>query len=153
MEAARPCFHFSTIQLYHYRFQPKPEEDPWSGDNTRPWLGFKSHRHDPAASSLSLQITRRRKPPRTIRQINRKWVEDHMNERGQRTGSRRVFCIYITLTGCPGRRKHSGGLSSRWADFCLGMRWPGNFPHSTPHTSGLTSPEDACFGGHRLIAG
>ena len=33
MEAARPWFLFSTIQLYYYRFQPKPE-DPRSGDNT-----------------------------------------------------------------------------------------------------------------------
>ena len=59
MEAAGPCFLFSTIQLYHYRFQPKPEEDPRSGDNTRPVWDSTYHRTDPAASSLSLQITRR----------------------------------------------------------------------------------------------
>ena len=41
-----------------------------------------------------------------------------------------------------------GGLTLAGA--CGG---PAKFPHSTPHTSGLTSPEDACFGGHRLITG
>ena len=34
----------------------------------------------------------------------------------------------------------AGLMCSRWAESCLGMRWPGNFPHSTPHTSGLASP-------------
>ena len=56
----------------------------------------------------------------------------------------KYYCIYITINRVSrGEETLRRALSSRWADSCLGMRWPGKFPHSTPHASGLTSPEDA----------
>ena len=58
MEAARPCFPFLYYQTLILSFPAKPE-DPRRGDDTRPLWDLEYHRTDPAASSLSLQITRR----------------------------------------------------------------------------------------------